>query len=224
MPVLAVLTSVGLVASLWGVFVTTPLADVLFFNQKIFYFHVAHAFMLFASVFACAVCSAVYLKTRNPRWDDVALATAEVAVVLGAAVLITGMIWAKAAWDVWWKWEKRLTMSLLLWLTLVGYVMVRRFAGAGGERLAAALAVFAAVALPFIYTMVDQGDLHPQAGARGNVATLGPAMRGTFWLAVATFLGWTSLLVTARVASARAERRAAELRERALDAGLLGES
>ena len=123
------------------------------------------------AVGVCGVCSLVYLKKRDPRWDDVALAAAEVAVAFGAVVLVTGSIWARAAWGVWWTWEKRLTMSLLLWLVLVGYVIVRRFGGASSERLAAGLAVFGTVGLPFIYTMVDKSEHHPQAGPQGNVAT-----------------------------------------------------
>ena len=219
-PLFASLAAVGFVATLWMVFTYAPLDRVLFFNQKIFYYHVAHAFMLFLSVALCGVCSLVFLKKRDPKWDDIALAGAECAVAFGAVVLITGMIWAKAAWDIWWTWEKRLTMSLLLWLTLVGYVLVRRFAGASGERLAAGLAVFGTAGIPFIYTMVDKGDHHPQAGPNGNVATLTSAMQITFWLSVATFLFWFLALVISRVQSARAEREVRELREQGLDAGL----
>jgi heme exporter protein C len=220
-PVFAALGAVGFAVTLWLIFTYAPLADALFFNQKIFYWHVAHAFMLFAAVGVCGVCSLVYLKNRDPRWDDVALAAAEVAVAFGAVVLITGSIWAKAAWDLWWVWEKRLTMSLLLWLTLVGYVLVRRFAGASAERIAAGLAGFGMVGVPFIYTMVDSSDHHPQAGTNGNVATLGPQMSLVLWLSVLTFLCWFLALVTSRVASARAERQVRELREQAMDAGLL---
>jgi heme exporter protein C len=220
-PVLTVLATIGFVFTLWGVFVETPLVPQLWFNQKIFYWHVANAFMLFAAVGTCGVASIVYLKKREPRWDDVALAAAEVAVMFGAVVLVTGSIWAKAAWDLWWVWEKRLTMSLLLWLVLVGYVLVRRFAGAGSERLAAGLAVFGSVTLPFIYIMVDKGDHHPPDGSNGVVATLAPSMRLTFWMSVLTFLLWFLVLVSSRVGSARAERRVRELRERAMDAGLI---
>lgn len=232
-PVATVLAAVGFAVTLLMIFTdmlgagpdgtaTTPVDRVLFFNQKIFYFHVAHAFMMFVAVAVCGVCSLVYLKKRDARWDDVALAGAEVAVAFGAVVLATGSIWGEAAWDVWWTWEKRLTMSLLLWLTLLGYVIVRRFAGASAERLAAGLAVFGTVGLPFIYFMVDRSDRHPQAGAKGNVATLDPAMKGVFWLSVLTFLLWFLALTISRVQSARAEREVRELRERGLDAGLLG--
>ena len=238
-PALCVLAAIGFAVTVWLVFVTTPLQEApmpdplapdrstipdagqsLYFSQKIFYYHVANAFMLFAAVGTCGVCSVVYLKKRDPRWDDVALASAEIAVMFGAVVLVTGSIWAKAAWDIWWVWEKRLTMSLLLWLTLVGYVLVRRFAGVGSERLAAGLSVFGTVAVPFIYFMVSKGDHHPQAGGGGNVATLSGMMQLTFWLSVLSFLAWFFALVISRVSAARAERHVRELSERAMDAGL----
>lgn len=219
-PVLAVLAAAGLVVTSYAIFTYAPFEPVLLFNQKIFYYHVANAFMLFLAVAVCGVSSLVYLKKRTPAWDDIALAGAEVAVMFGAAVLITGSIWAEAAWDKWWVWEKRLTMSLLLWLVLVGYVLVRRFAGASAERLAAGLAVFGTLGIPFIYTMVDKGDHHPQAGRDGNVMTLTGPMRIVFWASVLTFLLWFLTLVLMRVQSARAEREVRELREQGLDAGL----
>jgi heme exporter protein C len=219
-PIFAGLSAVGFVSTLWLVFTYVPNDRVLFFNQRIFYFHVAHAFMLFAAVGVCGVCSLVYLFGRKPKWDDVALAAAEVAVAFGAVVLASGMIWAKAAWDHWWVWENRLMMSLLLWLVLVAYVLVRRFAGASADRLAAGLAIFGSAGVPFIYEMVNKGDQHPQAGANGNVATLGPEMALVMWACVATFLCWFVTLILSRVASARAEREVRELREKGLDAGL----
>lgn len=219
-PVLATLAAIGLAITTYAIFNYAPFEPTLLFNQKIFYYHVAHAFMMFASVTVCGVCSLVYLKNRKPWWDDLALAGAEVAVVFGAAVLVTGSIWAEAAWDKWWVWEKRLTMSLLLWLVLVGYVLVRRFAGASADRLAAGLAVFGTLGIPFIYTMVDKGDHHPQAGRDGNVMTLTGPMKLVFWGSVLTFFLWFLALVFMRVQSARAERELRELREKGLDAGL----
>jgi len=220
-PVFAGLGAVGFIGTLWLVFVVVPPDEVLHFNQKIFYWHVSHAFMMFLAVGVSGVSSIVYLKRRDPRWDDVALASAGVAAMFGAVVLASGMIWAKAAWGVWWTWEKRLTMSLLEWLTLVGYVLVRRFAGITADRLAAGLAVFAMVGVPFIYTMVSRDDRHPQAGPQGNVATLTGEMKVAFWLSVLTFLCWFIALVVSRVSAARAERELRELRERGLDAGVL---
>lgn len=230
-PLFTLLSAVGLAASVWLVFTQTPLSvnytrdgalvgTSLFFNQKIFYFHVPHAFMLFLGVGVGGLASVGFLVTRKPAWDDVAIAAIEVAAVFGAVVCVTGSIWAKAAWDVWWNSEPRLTMSLLLWLVLVGYVIVRRFAGPSADRIAAGMAVFGMVTVPFIYKMVGQ-DSHPAAGSNGVVATLAPGMRGPFWIAVLTFLCWFIALIVYRVQGTRTEREVRELRERGLDLGVL---
>lgn len=234
-PVCAALGAIGFVLTIWMIFNSTPTqvdyqtdeghvflsGSSLFFNQKIFYYHVPHAFMLFAAVATSGIASILFLTKRKQKWDDVALATAEVAAIFGAVVLVTGSIWAKVAWDRWWIWEKRLTMSLLLWLTLVGYVLVRRFAGASADRLASGMAVFAMITLPFIYFMVGADDSHPQAGPDGNVATQDPRMRPTFYLSCLTFLLWFVALAATRIRGVRMEREVRELRERGLDAGVL---
>jgi len=220
-PILASLGAIGFVGTLWLIFTWAPIDPELHFNQKIFYWHVSHAFMMFMAVALCGICSLVFLKKRDPKWDDVALAAAEVAVAFGLVVLLTGSIWAKAAWDIWWTWEKRLTMSLLLWLTLVGYLLVRKYAGASGERISAGMAVFAMIGVPFIYTMVGSGDNHPKAGGGGNVATLSGPILKVFWLSVVTFFLWFMALVLNRIQSARLDREVRTLREKALDAGVL---
>ena len=230
-PLFATLAAVGITVSVYLVFFVAPLeysyneagkfnGSSLFFNQKIFYFHVGHAFWLFGAVFVSGISSIGFLRTRDPRWDDIASASTDVAVAFGAVVLLTGSIWGKAAWDVWWQWEPRLTMSLLLWLVLVGYVLVRKFAGPSADRIAAGMAIFGMVGVPFIYKMVGQSS-HPAAGTQGVVATLPPGERGPFWISVASFLFWYLALVISRVQSTRAEREVRELRERGLDLGVL---
>src|SRR5262245_64302558 len=109
-PLFTLLGAIGFVLSVWTVFTNTPLqysirdglveGTSLFFNQKIYYFHVPHAFGLFLAVGVAGVCSIGYLKTRNPKWDDVAVASVEVAAAYGAVVCVTGAIWAKASWEM----------------------------------------------------------------------------------------------------------------------------
>ena len=71
-PILCGLSAVGFAVSLWLAFVVAPPAQDLFLNQKIFYFHVAHAFTLFCAVFVAGGCSIMYLRTRAAKWDDIA--------------------------------------------------------------------------------------------------------------------------------------------------------
>ncbi|HVV84215.1 MAG TPA: cytochrome c biogenesis protein [Kofleriaceae bacterium] len=222
-PIFAVLAAIGFAVTIYLIFYVAPMDRILFFNQKIVYYHVSSAFVLFTTVFVCGIASAGYLKKRDPRWDDVAHAAGELAVVYGAMMLATGMIWGKVAWGHWWRWELRLTTSLILWLTMVGYVIVRRFGGAGGERLAAGLAVFAMVNVPLVYfavklsQLLEQVSSHPKAEV---VSSLTGAMRTTFWLSVLTFMLMYVAMLLVRSATVATERRARELRERALDAGL----
>ena len=141
--------------------------------------------------------------------------------MFGAVVLVTGSIWAKAAWDVWWNWEPRLTMSLLLWLILVGYVLVRKFAGPSADRVAAGMAIFGMVGVPFIYKMVGE-DSHPPSGANGVVATLGTGVQAarSGCRRSRSCCGSSRSMIT-RVQGTRAEREVRELRERGLDLGVL---
>ena len=228
------LAAIGFVVSIYLVFYDAPLeyqidreshrlnGTSLFFNQKIFFFHVAarvHAVR--RGVRRRHRVDHVPVEAQRRSGTTSRAGTVDVAVAFGAVVLVTGSIWAKAAWDVWWKWEPRLTMSLLLWLILVGYVLVRRFAGPSADRVAAGMAIFGMVGVPFIYTMVGK-DSHPPSGKKGVVATLGqldawPA----FWVSFATFMLWFIILVITRVQGTRAEREVRELRERGLDLGVL---
>jgi heme exporter protein C len=209
----------GFAGTLYLAFYRAELDGKLFFNQKIFYYHVANAFMLFAATITCGVYSLLYLRKRQPRHDDIALAAGELAVLFGAVVLATGSIWGKAAWDRWWDWDARLTTSLLLWLTMVGYVLVRQYGGPGSERMAGGLAVFATVNIPLVYFSVSiWRTLHPQTS---TVPELEGGMRAAMWSSVALFAIFYVLLLRLRTHAARAGRRLAELRERALDAGLI---
>ncbi len=215
----AAVCALGFAGTLYLAFYKAELDRALFFNQKIFYYHVANAFMQFAAVVTCGVYSLFYLRKRQPRHDDIALAAGELAVLFGAVVLITGSIWGKAAWDKWWDWDARLTTFLLLWLTMVGYVLVRQYGGHGSDRMAAGLAVFATVNIPLVYFSVKiWRTLHPQTSV---VPELEGGMRAAMWSSVGLFTVFYVLLLRLRIQAARSERRLSELRERALDAGLI---
>jgi heme exporter protein C len=200
-------------------FYLAPVASApLFFNQKIFYYHVPVAFMLFAGVISCGVASILYLRKRDARWDDVAHAGAAVAMVFGAAMLVSGSLWAKPAWGAWWSWDARMTSALLLEMTMIGYILVRKYGGAGNERLAAGLGIFGMVNIPLVYISATLWNTqHPSAK---TVPTLQPLMRIAFWSSVLLFLLVFILIFRLRTNLGRSARRLGELRERALDAGL----
>src|SRR5207253_8810582 len=90
--------------------------------------------------------SVAYLIRRNPIAHAIAVTTAEVGVVFCTVVLVTGPLWARPVWGIWWTWDVRLTSTLVLWLIYVSYLMLRRFSSSGQTPLlAAVLAVFGAL-------------------------------------------------------------------------------
>lgn len=164
--------------------------------QRVFYYHVPSAMMLFLSAFICGIASAVFLFKRSAAADRLAVAAGELAVVFGLIVLVTGPMWARKAWGVWWQWDARLTSSLLLWMMFVAYLLVRRYGGSGSEKLSAAMAIFGMANVPFVYVSVNfWRTIHPTTNV---VMTLGPGMRGPFWFCVASFLLLYVLLLTLR--------------------------
>ncbi len=165
--------------------------------QKIFYFHVPSWFVMFTAVFICGIQSAIFLFRRKPSADRVAFAAGEIAVVFGLLGLVTGPLWGRKAWGVWWQWDARLTMALLVELIFIAYLLVRKYGGPGSEKLAAAVAIFGMANVPFVYASVNiWRTIHPQTSV---VPTLVPGMRGAFWFCVAAFMLLFALLLTLRV-------------------------
>ncbi|MDB4982408.1 MAG: ccmC [Myxococcales bacterium] len=196
-----------------GLILAAPLEPVMGFVQKIFYFHVPCASMMFLSTFACAAGSLGYLFKGSEKGDQIAAAAGELGVLFGACTLVTGPLWGRKAWGVYWQWDARLTTSLLLFLILIGYMLARRYGGPGGRKLSAALALFAAVDVPLVYKSVDfWRTVHPQTTV---VPKLDPHMRPAFWSSMLLITLVWSVLLTLRV---RIEALRAELATLKLDA------
>jgi heme exporter protein C len=165
--------------------------------QKIFYYHVPSWFVMFTAVFTCGIQSAIFLFGRKPAADRVACAAAEIAVVFGLLGLVTGPLWGRKAWGVWWQWDARLTMALLVELIFIGYLLVRKYGGPGSDKLAAAMGIFGMANVPFVYMSVNiWRTIHPTTNV---VPTLEAGMRGPFWFCVTAFMLLFALLLTLRV-------------------------
>jgi heme exporter protein C len=174
--------------------------------QKIFYYHFPSALMFLTAGVVCGVASARYLATGNARHDRLAWAAAELLVLFGALTLVTGPLWARKAWGVWWTWDVRLTSSLVSWMLGVAYLLVRRYGGPGSDKLAAAMALFGMANVPFIYISVNYWrTIHPLTTV---VPTLPTSMGLPLWFSAAAFLLLFVLLLRLRV---RLEAQRAQL-------------
>src|SRR5205814_2550119 len=177
--------------------------------QKIFYFHVPSWFAMFTAVFVCGIESGIYLFRGKASADRVAAAAGEIAVLFGCMGLVTGPLWGRKSWGVWWQWDARLTMALLVQLTFVAYLLVRKYGGPGSEKLSAAMAIFGMVNVPFVYESVNiWRTVHPKTTVVPELARTAPGMAGPFWFSVLAFMLLFALLLTARVGL---ERQRAEL-------------
>ena len=174
-----------------------PYESTMLLVQKIFYYHFATWMAVTTVVTVAGVASAVYLFKGTPAADRWALAASELTVIFCAFGLVSGSLWGRKAWGVWWQWDARLTMALLLELIFIGYLMVRKFGGPGSEKLAAGMGIFGAATAPFVFYAVDWWrTIHPQ---RTVVSTLVPEMWNVVWFCVAAFVLLTITLFAARV-------------------------
>src|SRR6476659_1832211 len=150
--ILAVLTALLLSFSLYAALVLAPTEQTMGNVQRIFYYHVPSAWVAFQLFLINFVASVIYMIRRSTKADIVALVTAEVGVVFCTVVLITGPIWARPVWGIWWTWDLRLTLTLVLWLIYVSYLVLRRFSSGGKTpMIAAVLAVLGALDVPLVY-------------------------------------------------------------------------
>ncbi|MBI3073064.1 MAG: cytochrome c biogenesis protein CcsA [Deltaproteobacteria bacterium] len=175
--------------------------------QKIFYFHVPAAFMMFVAVGVTFAASLLYLIKRKVVFDEWAVSAAELVLVFCTIVLITGPLWGRKAWGVFWVWDPRLTSTFILWLTFVAYHAMRRFSEGRdtGRRIGAGLAILAAIDVPIIHFSVELwGGQHPIVMQKdGFGSNLHPEMEDALW---ATLTFEALLFVTLLLARVGAER------------------
>lgn len=157
--------------------------------QRIFYIHMPAFFGAFFAFSASVVGGIMYLRTRNAKWDTLALAGVEVGMALAAINLVTGMIWAYPIWNTWWTWDPRLTAEAIMILTYSAYLMLRQ--GIDNvdlrRRFAAVysiLAITTAIAT-IVITRLRPDTIHPvvTSGASSDAAV------GSFELAASQTMG-----------------------------------
>ena len=121
----AIITFVMMLMALYAIFFYAPVEKTMGMVQKIFYIHLPSAFIAFLAFFMTFVASILFLVKRDDKWDLIALCSTEIGVIFCTIVLVTGPIWAKPVWNVWWTWDPRLTTTLILWFIYVAYLMLR---------------------------------------------------------------------------------------------------
>ncbi len=177
--------------------------------QRIFYFHVPAAWVSYLAFFVVFVASILYLKTGRSYWDMAAISSAEIGVVFCTVAVISGSLWGKAEWDKYWNTnDVKLTVTFVLWLVYLAYVVLRlNSSGESEARLAASFGImgFVAVPLSFVASRVAR-SLHPNVVASREGSITGE-MVFTLVFAVIAFTVFFTYLFLLRFELERNRRR-----------------
>ena len=211
--ILSILTLAALAVGQWFIWSYAPVEETMGVVQKIFYIHMPLAWWSLVSFFVVFAASIRHLLKRDAGSDILAGAAAEVGVLMSGLALVTGSIWGRAAWNVWWTWDPRLTTTLIMWFVYAGYLVLRG-SGMGEERrglVCAVLGIVAFLDVPLVfYSARIWRSVHPAV-----LASKGGGMEPEMWHAVlvnlvAFGLVW-AVLVGLRRGVGRAEERARAL-------------
>jgi len=159
------LTGLAMLAGLAAIFIWAPTDCSQVINgacfegtvQRIFYFHVPSAWVAYLAYTVVLIGAIAYLKTGSARWDNLAHSSAEVGVVFTGITLLSGMMWAKPLWGTYWRWEPRLTLTLVLFLVYVGYLTFRSMAidENRGARVSSVIGISGFAAIPLVHFSVQ---------------------------------------------------------------------
>jgi heme exporter protein C len=211
------ITLTWIVVSLYMIFLYAPQELTMGEVQRIFYIHFSlanTALLAYALVFFGSI---GYLWKRSKAADDFALACAEVGFVFCCGVLITGPLWAKPVWGIWWTWEPRLTSTFVVWLLYIAYLMLRAYVTSPGrtESLSAVVATLGCITSIVDYMAIRWWRTqHPQPVIfGGSDSGLDPRMWLTVFVTWGAFLCLFFYLVRLRIDIARVRREVSRLRQ-----------
>ncbi len=184
---------------------------------RIMFFHVPAAWTALLGFVAAAAGSLLYLTRKDLRYDAFAVAVTEVSLAFGAVTLVTGTIWARIIWGIWWTWDPRLTSMLVCWLLYAGYLMVRKAIEEPTQRarIAAVISIVACVDVPVVFFSISWWRTqHPQPVVWGG-GSIDPAYWSMLlWNWVAVLL-LSVVLVAVRLRQERQQREIEGLRRMA---------
>jgi heme exporter protein C len=223
---LLVVTALLVPVALYYIFAYAPVEEQMGVVQKIFYFHVPCANAMYLGFGVCSLASMVYLAKRDERWDAVAVAAAEVGMVFCLTVLITGPLWGRKAWGVYWTWDPRLTSTLLEAMVFFAYLVLRSFGSLGDveKRFAAGLAVVGLLNIPVIkYSVQRWRGTHPTV-ISGKGGGIHPDMRPALLFGFLLILALGVALIWMRARAERLRQRVTALELEAAERGLLEDS
>ncbi len=203
--------------ALYMIFMFAPAERVQGQAHRIFYGHVSSAWLAFLAFAVVVGASVMYLWRRSPRWDYLAVASAEIGVLFTTLALTTGSIWARVVWGVWWTWDPKLTTTLVLWFIYAGYMALRVYVDDPNRkrRLASVVGIFGFVNVPVVWFSAEWWrGLHPPPTVT-QPGGLPSEMLVTLLVTLAAFTIFYGVILRQRYLLEGATDEAARLRETA---------
>jgi heme exporter protein C len=177
-----------MLAAAYASFFIAPEEKTMHVLQKIFYFHAATAWAGETAFGICCLANLLYVWKRKEKWDWLGVSSAEVGVACITVVLITGPIWAKPAWGIYWTWDARLTSTFVLWLLYISYLLLRTMIEEPDRRalLSALFGIFAFIDVPIVFGAIRWWRTqHPAPVIMGGSNSyLDPTMKAVFFFSV----------------------------------------
>jgi heme exporter protein C len=211
---LGVVAAVLLARDLYSIFMQLPDEAQQGMIYRIIFFHVPAAMTAMLCAAVACVASVLFLVTRNFRHDAIAVASTEVGLAFLAANLVTGSIWGRIIWGIWWTWDARLTSALVCWLLYAGYLMLRHAIEepTARARIAAVFNIFAFADVPIVFFSIKWWRTqHPQPVFWGG-GSIDPAMRLTAGLNLLALILLAVILVLIRLRQEEVQREIDSLR------------
>lgn len=203
-----------MLVALYAIFIYAPVEKTMGVIQKIFYIHVPAAFLAYMAFFITFIASILYLYFRDSKWDTVAYCAVETGVIFCSIVLITGPIWAKPVWNVWWTWDPRLTTTLILWFTYVVYLILRRTVKENQQaNLAAVFGIIGFINVPITFISIRLWrTIHPVILSSQGFNISGP-MKVSLLITFLAFCFLFFCILMSRIRLERSKMRIEELNE-----------
>lgn len=206
---LALMGAVAFAACQWLIYAYAPVEATLGLVQKIFYIHLPMAWWGLVSFFVVFLGSVAYLLKGRTNADRWCAAAAEVGVLLATAALVTGMLWARRSWGVWWTWDPRLTTTLIMWFIYASYLVLRGLDLPPHRKrvVCAVVGVLAFLNVPLVFLSARLWrSIHPAVFAAEG-GGLAPEMKVTVIACVLSFgLIWGALVLTRKRQLDQADR------------------
>jgi len=200
---LAVAAAVVLSYNLYQMFMVLPDEAMQGAIYRILFFHAPSAMVGMIGYFVALIFSELYLRSGKLRWDSLSASVIEVSLVFSVVNIVTGSIWARIIWGIWWTWDYRLTSALVCVLIFAGYLMMRRAIEEPTQRarLSAALCIFGCVDVVIVWKSIEwfrNNHPGPVLTIRTGGGTMDPAMERIFYLNFLAILLMAIALVLVR--------------------------